>query len=368
MNRIGQRIKELRKKNDLTQERLAEYLGVTDKAVSKWECGLTTPDLALIMPLSRILHVSADELLGGKPEETDAKRLEYDERYANYLKYDTRENYQIALQAVSEYPNDYKYLAFLAQTEMFMAYCSDFKEDPAAKYSVEMMERAIKHNDIVIEECEDPQIRGNAIWNAMVCCRNMGDYDRALKYAQMFPDQNRFTKDSAMEMCLQGDELILHKKWSVYKNLQTLCIAFSRIYHFAEKKEPYVIAALDAEEAMLKVAFPDGNYHDFHKNLVCAYQMRAEFEIREGNLDQAMAYLHIMMDHARKIPQGEKQCLGGMFEGIVITNPVDYRQMYVINGLDDITKPIPEQLKNRLRQERYAPLHDSEDFQALMKS
>ena len=64
-----------------------------------------------------------------------------------------------------------------------------------------------------------------------------------------------------MELCLQGEELIQHKKWSVYQKLHALCIAFSRIYHFAEKKDPYVIATLDAEEEILKVVFPDGNYH-----------------------------------------------------------------------------------------------------------
>ena len=368
MNQIGQRIKQLRRQQGLTQERLADHLGVTDKAVSKWECGLTAPDLALIMPLARILHVSADELLGGKKEENDAKRLKYDERYTNYLKYDTRENYQIALQAVKDYPNDYKYLAFLAQTEMFVAYCSEFKEDPASRYSPEMLERAIKHNDIVIEECEDANIRGNAIWNAMVCCKNMRDYDRAKGYAEMLPSQNQFTKDKAMELCLQGEELARHKKWTAYKRLQDLCISFSRIYHFAEKKEPYVIAALDAEEAILNVMFPDGNYHDFHKNLVCAYQMRADFELQEGNLDQAMDYLRTMMEHAKKVPQGEKHTLQGVFEGIEVVYPVDYRMMYIINGLDDIEKPMPEQLKNRLRQERYAPLIDREDFQKLMQS
>ena len=368
MNQIGQRIKQLRRQQGLTQERLADHLGVTDKAVSKWECGLTAPDLALIMPLARILHVSADELLGGKKEENDAKRLKYDERYTNYLKYDTRESYQIALQAVKDYPNDYKYLAFLAQTEMFVAYCSEFKEDPASRYSLEMLERAIKHNDIVIEECEDANIRGNAIWNAMVCCKNMRDYDRAKGYAEMLPSQNQFTKDKAMELCLQGEELARHKKWTAYKRLQDLCISFSRIYHFAEKKEPYVIAALDAEEAILNVMFPDGNYHDFHKNLVCAYQMRADFELQEGNLDQAMDYLRTMMEHARKVPQGEKHTLQGVFEGIEVVYPVDYRMMYIINGLDDIEKPMPEQLKNRLRQERYAPLIDREDFQKLMQS
>ena len=75
MKNIGLRIKELRKKNDLTQEKLAEYLGVTYKSVSKWECGLTMPDLALIVPLSKALGVSTDELLGAKESTPDWKNL-----------------------------------------------------------------------------------------------------------------------------------------------------------------------------------------------------------------------------------------------------------------------------------------------------
>ena len=231
-----------------------------------------------------------------------------------------------------------------------------------------MMQKAIKHYELVIEECEVVAIREEAIWNLMILYKSMGDHDKALEYANMFPEKSRFTKNHALDVCLQGEKQVQHKKWTVHSKLQDLCISFSRIYHFAEKKEPYVIAALDAEEAILKVMFPDGNYHDFHKNLVCAYQMRAEFEIIEGNLDQAMDYLRTMMEHARKVPQGEKHDLGGMFEGINVVYPVDYRMMYIINGLDDIEKPMPEQLKNRLKQERYAPLFDREDFQALMQA
>ena len=368
MQNIGQRIKELRKKNDLTQERLADYLGVTDKAVSKWECGLTVPDISLIMPLASLLHVTADELLGGKPEERDAKRLEYDEHYEHDMKYDIRENYRIALQAVKDYPKDYKYLVFLADTEASMAYEPECKEDPKAKYSEEMMQRAIKHFELVIEECEDVAIREEAIWNLMICYKTMGEHDKALKCANMLPERSRFTKDHALDVCLQGEKQVQHKKWTVKNKLISLCIAFSRIYYFAEKKEPYVIAALDAEEAILKVIFPDGNYHEFHNDLVSAYEMRANFELQEGNLDQAMTYLYIMMEHARKVPQGETHILDGVFEGIEEFYPVDYRMKYIFNGMDDIEKPIPEQLKIRLRQERYAPLFDREDFQALMKS
>jgi transcriptional regulator with XRE-family HTH domain len=76
MEHIGQKIKDLRKKADLTQDRLADYLGVSAQAISKWEVGQTAPDLALIVPLCRVLGVSADELLGVKnePEEDRAFR------------------------------------------------------------------------------------------------------------------------------------------------------------------------------------------------------------------------------------------------------------------------------------------------------
>lgn len=367
MNNIGQRIKELRKKNELTQERLADYLGVTYKAVSKWECGLTMPDLSLIIPLARILQVSADELLSGKQEQIDECRAEFDEHCDNHLKYDTKENYHMALAAVKEYPMDYKYLSWLASCEMNEAYCSEYKDNPNAEYSEEMMERAIKHNNTVIADCKDSKIREKAIWNAMVCFGNMNKHDEALKYAEMLPKETPLTRDNAMDLCLHGERLIEHRKWSVYRKLHDLCMAFSRIYWFAEAKEPYVIAALDAEEMILKTVFPDGKYFDFHKNLCCAYQKRAEFEIKEGNYDKAMEYLQIMMNHAQRLPSGKKYCVGGVFDGLSIYFSQDNMLPYTFNGLDDIKKTIPEQLKNRMKLEIFAPLREREDFKALLR-
>jgi transcriptional regulator with XRE-family HTH domain len=61
---LGERIKILRKKRGLTQEELAKGLFVTFQAVSKWECNLSHPDITLVAPLTKILNVSADELLG----------------------------------------------------------------------------------------------------------------------------------------------------------------------------------------------------------------------------------------------------------------------------------------------------------------
>ena len=61
---LGIRIRALRREFGMTQRALAEALGVTDKAVSKWERGLNFPDLGLIEPLAAALGTSAAALLG----------------------------------------------------------------------------------------------------------------------------------------------------------------------------------------------------------------------------------------------------------------------------------------------------------------
>lgn len=62
---IGQFIKECRKEQGLTQEKLAEKLNISYKTVSKWECGNGLPDVSLMQPLCELLHISVNELLSG---------------------------------------------------------------------------------------------------------------------------------------------------------------------------------------------------------------------------------------------------------------------------------------------------------------
>lgn len=60
---IGSKIKALRRAKNLTQEELAEVLGVSSKAVSQWECGRTAPDISQLPVLCNFFEVTADELL-----------------------------------------------------------------------------------------------------------------------------------------------------------------------------------------------------------------------------------------------------------------------------------------------------------------
>lgn len=64
--KIGKFIAEMRKEQGLTQRALAEKLLISDKTVSKWECGNGLPEVSLMMPLCELLQISVNELLSGK--------------------------------------------------------------------------------------------------------------------------------------------------------------------------------------------------------------------------------------------------------------------------------------------------------------
>ena len=61
---FGKTIKNLRRKHDMTQERLAEILSISPQAISRWETDMAMPDISLIAPLCNLFNITSDELLG----------------------------------------------------------------------------------------------------------------------------------------------------------------------------------------------------------------------------------------------------------------------------------------------------------------
>ncbi len=72
---LGKRIAALRHENQLTQDELAEKLGISSQAISKWENDQSCPDISSLPLLSKILGISTDELLTGKKEEDNRVRM-----------------------------------------------------------------------------------------------------------------------------------------------------------------------------------------------------------------------------------------------------------------------------------------------------
>lgn len=86
--KIGRHLAEKRKEKALTQAQLAERLGVSDRSVSRWENGVSMPDVSLFVPLCDALGMTLDEFLSGEgqtPPDTPCVSAQHMTDYARYL-------------------------------------------------------------------------------------------------------------------------------------------------------------------------------------------------------------------------------------------------------------------------------------------
>ena len=82
---LGKQIYELRKKANLSQEQLAEKVGVSRQTISKWELGETAPDIKQAQILSQVFGVSLDELTGNDTKEVIYEKVSNTERLAGLI-------------------------------------------------------------------------------------------------------------------------------------------------------------------------------------------------------------------------------------------------------------------------------------------
>ncbi len=115
MEHFGDRLKRLRILHSLTQEELADKLGVSAQAVSKWEKEKSFPDLSVVVPMANLFRISTDELLGNRH-----RREEWEERWQLALRDDGEEGaLRVAEEAVLELPQDRQFRYRQACGEFF---------------------------------------------------------------------------------------------------------------------------------------------------------------------------------------------------------------------------------------------------------
>ena len=83
---IGSYIARKRREQNLTQEQLAQQLGVSNKTISKWENGKCMPDYSIIQRLCEAIHVSLPELMDGEDAAEDSMRVYDDEQILDLLR------------------------------------------------------------------------------------------------------------------------------------------------------------------------------------------------------------------------------------------------------------------------------------------
>lgn len=104
--RIGEKIKTLRKAKNISQESLANVLGVTFQAVSKWETGTTAPEISLIPPLASFFGVSIDELFDYNMWENERTIEDICRKAAKLIENDASAADEMLKEALKQFPQN----------------------------------------------------------------------------------------------------------------------------------------------------------------------------------------------------------------------------------------------------------------------
>ena len=106
--KIGEKIRLLRKKNDVTQDKLADHLGVTPQAVSRWESGVCYPDMNYLPSIADYFSVTMDDLLCYTGVQKAARVKEYLEEVEHLLDRDrVTDALEVLRRAMADIPSDH---------------------------------------------------------------------------------------------------------------------------------------------------------------------------------------------------------------------------------------------------------------------
>lgn len=357
---IGAKIKELRKKNDLTQEKLADFLGVSYQAVSKWETGLSSPDISLIAPLTRLFKVSADELFGLVPEESDPRKEYFDEEYREFtLKDDEHADYEIAKQAVSEYPGEFKYLYWLAVTQE-QAALVQADDDNGYDFWRSELEASNKYLQMIVENCEDTELKNRALWTlALRYAQDLKSPDEAIKYAQLLSKSSVFNRDHALTVCFKNTEKHLpHAQKMLISALYNLCICIEGIAPSITHGSDLYRTIFETEEKVIRAVITDENFLEFSSRMQNIYRFRARFAVEDGDYDGAVSCIKKAIGYQEKYEHcrnTKNEYTSPLLNCYVLDN--SQARKYIFK--DYFIKEIAED-------ENLAPLRERDDFKALI--
>lgn len=160
--RFGENIRRLRIGRNMTQEQVADVLGISFQAVSKWERGDTVPDLFMLPAIASFFGVSTDCLLGLNKSEQEEEVQEYIDQYSQLWQ---QERYEEVLKnmkkAVKEYPAEYRLLVRYLNVLIWCNTSSD-ERTLSVKNEVETVYERIS------EYCTEDSIR---IWAKKLICK-----------------------------------------------------------------------------------------------------------------------------------------------------------------------------------------------------
>lgn len=365
--KIGEKLRLLRKKNDVTQDKLADYLGVTPQAVSRWESGVCYPDMNYLPAIADYFSVTMDDLLCYTGTQKAAKVQAYLEEVERLLDRDRiAEALELLRAAMAEVPSDYALQLETAQ--VLSLYADLLEESGAGERAKAAMDAALTEAVAlcrrILEDCTEDSLRDET--KKVLCdiyAHQLDDLPRAEEIADQLHGMNvsreiiratMLTGDTAFSQAQKNLILFADNMWWHLYNLACVPDISGDRYTTVEK-----IAILQKGVSLFELVFDDTPLF-YADRLANSYRQLSMLYLSAGHTAEALDCFERMADYAVLYDERPATAVYGS----VIINRVSYDKAAdtEAKGLSKCARLLRGHFSARI----WAPIRGHERFKAAV--
>ncbi len=347
---IGESIRKLRTSAALTQEQLAEAVGVSAQAVSRWETGISYPDITLLPVLANLFAVSTDTLLGvdiAQKQQKIDEALEYNSMLHREGKH--HESERFIREKLKLYPDsaDLTYQLAYALSQ----YTADGEQQKAIDNEIETLCRRSIRLD-------------NGTWithaaRQMLCLlyNRQGLREKAVEIADSMPTW-WVSREFLMQYVEPPEEAAAQRQYNLVALMDMMILHLKKIARDIDSDEKS-IEVLDKAVALGQlIAGDDMKFH--HERICKCHLWRARYFTRMGDKDDAFEALGKALYHAEQF-ESRPEC--SKYEAFWLWRIGDVRA----NERKDAPENLYQHLLKKVEEDCFEALHSDSRFEALCK-
>lgn len=301
---LGENIKKLRKEKDLTQEKLADLIGVSFQAISKWEREESLPDVAILPVIADFFDCTIDDLFGVDKAKNEQKISEYLELYSKECSKNRELTFKKFQQAVKEFPNDFRILV------RYMELLKEENSNPLSPEYEKASNELMSIYEKIQNNCTDDYIR---IWSKRIICDHL-----IVKYDCLGFDEKYYQKAKdiicslpAMRDTREYLSMYFSKdtsKWheshedAIEELLYLLQNTIIGYCYYDDSFSPrYKINVIKHMNELFKIVDGDNKYSKNRIHIIynCGHLGHLHYEI--GDKESAIKYLRIAAEYAKDL-------------------------------------------------------------------
>ena len=360
--KLGENLKKFRLQRELTQEQLADVLGVSAQAVSRWENGTTYPDITLLPTIASYFEITLDELMGMENwrSEEQLKELlrQLEENGSKGLIY---ENILLLRDAVKTYPTNYE-LQFRLVNQL--AFC-EYKDGRglSEEEKISFNREAAEIGNRILSHCTDGAIINQTTQQLSYIYSSLGEKEKAIEYAKKLPNIG-CTDTVVLGDLYEGEQQKTHLKRAIQWYTSIFWCALINLADLGYRNETMSdaerIEIMKKALAILELVFDDGDYLNYSGTVSITHRYIADLAMSEGDYELALSSLEkaaqfaVMSD---TLPENARHTS-------LLVNNLEYGPFNTIKNYDFTDC---KELYDKMQADRYNAIRDDKRFIAVLE-